>query len=651
MPLPSASRISTLIYALPLCLPLGTQAADSFQFKALSTDGVPAIAPEIVKRVDQYQAVELNFANHWAPGGQGIVIAHRRHLGTSSLAYVAKPGAPLQTIAADFDDFAPDSTAQPGADGVYTLFTRNVAGKSQLHAFDSRSRQLRALSSAERSDDNPRWTPDGKQFAFTASTDKGARLMLASVERFAEARTLLEGDYVPLGWSADGKRLLLQMDGSKLALLDMATGKPAPLAPIAGLNDIRPAAVQLAADGESLFALLAVEGGVRLANIRLADQKISWVSAPGEVNSKAMVLAPSGDVLAYASREGGFEHLHLADARTLERLGTVPARTDWLTGFAFSADSQRLLFSAIQTNDTSDNYVFDRSRNEVVRWTSGSFAGLDQGKMQAWQRFSYPSVDRVGAAARQIPACIVRPAKAAGPSPVVIELGGAGAFTAPENFPAVDRFAVDELGATLIHADVRGSSNYGPEYEALDNLDKRADAVRDVGALLDWIKTQPDLDPSRVMLSVRLTGSTAGSILSYASLAEYGERLRGAIISVGPVNLASFISKSPAALQDKMRAEYGDERTEAGQQLLARFSAQSQAARIKTPLLVLQAGANARVPSEEVKAFVKSLRAQQTPVWYAEVDKAGSLGGFGDAEREAAILAAQFARERLLASR
>ena len=47
---------------------------------------------------------------------------------------------------------------------------------------------------------------------------------------------------------------------------------------------------------------------------------------------------------------------------------------------------------------------------------------------------------------------------------------------------------------------VRGSTGYGQEYVALDDLTLRENSVRDIGSLLDWIETQSDLDAKRVLV-------------------------------------------------------------------------------------------------------------------------------------------------------
>ncbi len=76
---------------------------------------------------------------------------------------------------------------------------------------------------------------------------------------------------------------------------------------------------------------------------------------------------------------------------------------------------------------------------------------------------------------------------------------------------------------------IRGSTGFGRAYERLDDGRLRPDAVRDLGALLDWISTQPDLDSSRVAVS----GGSHGGYLALAMLAQYGDRFARASISPG----------------------------------------------------------------------------------------------------------------------
>jgi dipeptidyl aminopeptidase/acylaminoacyl peptidase len=55
---------------------------------------------------------------------------------------------------------------------------------------------------------------------------------------------------------------------------------------------------------------------------------------------------------------------------------------------------------------------------------------------------------------------------------------------------------------------VRGSTGYGKTFLKLDNGLLREDSVKDIGALLDWIATQPDLDASRSWSPAAATAAT-----------------------------------------------------------------------------------------------------------------------------------------------
>ena len=74
--------------------------------------------------------------------------------------------------------------------------------------------------------------------------------------------------------------------------------------------------------------------------------------------------------------------------------------------------------------------------------------------------------------------------------------GGPESQTRPRWNPISQQMA-NALGATVILTNVRGSDGYGKRYLDLDNGPKREDSVKDIGALLDWIATQPNLDKTR----------------------------------------------------------------------------------------------------------------------------------------------------------
>jgi dipeptidyl aminopeptidase/acylaminoacyl peptidase len=173
-------------------------------------------------------------------------------------------------------------------------------------------------------------------------------------------------------------------------------------------------------------------------------------------------------------------------------------------------------------------------------------------------------------------------------------------------------FLVNELGIATIYPNVRGSSGYGKSYLKLDNAMLREDSVRDIGALLDWIATQPELDAKRVAV----IGGSYGGYMTLASLTHYSDRLKCGIDIVGISNWVTFLRNTQAYRQDLRRAEYGDERDPKMRDFLETISPLNNAHKIRVPLLVVQGKNDPRVPATESEQMVKKIREHGGTVWY-----------------------------------
>ena len=136
--------------------------------------------------------------------------------------------------------------------------------------------------------------------------------------------------------------------------------------------------------------------------------------------------------------------------------------------------------------------------------------------------------------------------------------------------------------------------------------------MRDIGALLDWIDTQEDLDSNRVMVG----GGSYGGYMSLASMVFYGDRLRGGYDSVGISNFVTFLTNTQPYRRALRRAEYGDETDPAMREFLESISPANQVQRITKPLLVTQGANDPRVPLSESDQVVAALESQGTEVWY-----------------------------------
>jgi dipeptidyl aminopeptidase/acylaminoacyl peptidase len=170
---------------------------------------------------------------------------------------------------------------------------------------------------------------------------------------------------------------------------------------------------------------------------------------------------------------------------------------------------------------------------------------------------------------------------------------------------------------------VRGSSGYGKTFLDADNGFKREGAYKDIGALLDWIKTQPELDSDRVMVS----GGSYGGNMALACAMLYSDRLRCAVDVVGPSNIVSYLENTQAYRRDLRRGEYGDEREPAMRAFLEKIAPAKHTDLIKKPLYVVQGKNDPRIPASESENMVAELKKTGTPVWFLMANDEGH--GFG----------------------
>ncbi|HYD45272.1 MAG TPA: prolyl oligopeptidase family serine peptidase, partial [Phenylobacterium sp.] len=197
-------------------------------------------------------------------------------------------------------------------------------------------------------------------------------------------------------------------------------------------------------------------------------------------------------------------------------------------------------------------------------------------------------------------------------APVIIDIHGGPEAQARPGFNPTYQYWVNELGAVVIVPNVRGSDGYGKAYLKLDNAEKREDSVKDIGALLDWIAAQPDLDPTRVVVS----GGSYGGYMTLASFAKYNDRLAGAVDSVGISNWVTFLTNTEGYRRDLRRAEYGDERDPKMRAFLEGISPLNMTAQMKKPLFVIAGYNDPRVPWTEGQQIVERVRANGGEVWW-----------------------------------
>ena len=151
--------------------------------------------------------------------------------------------------------------------------------------------------------------------------------------------------------------------------------------------------------------------------------------------------------------------------------------------------------------------------------------------------------------------------------------------------------------------------------------DKRGKQIEDVKALVDWIKTQKDLDPEKIVLG----GASWGGFMTMASLAKYPELFLGGI-SINGATLDPDAQREAGLLVGWDEAEIGDRTNPEINAAIRQVSPVTNAQFITKPLLMYQGARDARVSVESARKIVKAIEENGGDLWYIEASSAGHTG-------------------------
>lgn len=258
-----------------------------------------------------------------------------------------------------------------------------------------------------------------------------------------------------------------------------------------------------------------------------------------------------------------------------------------------------------------DVHVYDAAAGKLTRWTRAAavegetrvdVSTFARAELIKWKSFDGREITGF----RYSP-----PPRFTGPRPVLMILHGGPSGQSRPGFIGRNNYFINELGMTLIYPNVRGSTGFGRRFTNLDNGRNREDALKDAGALLDWIKQQKDLDASKVIV----TGGSYGGYMSSGIATRYPERIAGNITMVGIAHFVNLLSRTESYRRDNRRQEYGDERDPAMREFLDGISPLTNAANIRNPILIAHGRNDPRVPHSEALQLAEKVRANKQPVW------------------------------------
>lgn len=613
----SLIHVAAFLLVLVAALPLPAQEATVKPNDALILENIPPIPASIAERAARYTDFRTATIYGWHPTKREILIG-TRFADTVQVHQVAMPGG-ARTQLTFFGDRVTDASYQPHR-GDYSLFRKDVGGGEwyQIFRFDVASGEVTMLTDGKSRNTEFVWSNKGDRIAYASTLRNGADLdfyVMDPATKPSAWKPLTEnqgGGWQVRDWSPDD-RLLLAVEGisineSHVWLVDVASGAKKMITP-AGGEKVAYEAIGFSRDGKGIYLATDKDNEFqRVAYMEIATGALKYLdSDKWDVENAA--LSEDRELLAYVLNENGLSTLHVLELKTgkLRAAPKVPAGQ--ISALHWSENNRDLGFSVNSAQSPSDVYSVDEQTGKLERWTFSETGGIPsqnfvKPKLVTWKSFDGKEISGWLYAPKTKPA--------SGKYPVTIVIHGGPEWQSRPGFLGRNNYLIDELGVALIYPNVRGSTGYGKTFSQLDNGFLREGTYKDIGALLDWIGQQPDLDAKQIMV----TGGSYGGHMTLAVATRYNDRIACSVDIVGISNLVTFLEHTEAYRRDLRRVEYGDERDPKMRAYLESIAPMNHVKEITKPMMVIAGVNDPRVPKSESDQIVKVLEENKTPVWY-----------------------------------
>ena len=585
----------------------------------LILENIPPIPMSIKEELSKFQNVRSAAFRGFSNTEDGVFIS-TRFGNVSQLHYVGSPGA-ARTQITYFQEPIGSTSIHPTGSSIAFTMDKGGTENAQIYLLDPNSASSKMLTDGASRNGGPLWSNAGDQLAFQSTKRNGRSndVWVMSSDDPQNSELILESPdgtwWGAADWSEDDQRVLIQnyisVSNSKVYIVDLKTKKKTL---VLGEKDLASVNSALAFDGkdDGIFFITDKYGSFnQLAYHDLETQDVTVISNDIPWDVDGFAISEDGNRAAFVVNENGYSSVYLLNPKSLKsrKVKAMPIGT--IGGLQFSKDNKNLGLTLNTFQSPSDTYLLELSRSplgygKLIRWTFSEVGGLDTTKFVEPDLIEYESFD-----GRKIPA-FVYANKSDEPQPVIISIHGGPEGQSRPRFSSTYQLWASSLNAAIITPNVRGSDGYGKEYLSLDNGYKREDSVKDIGALLDWIETQPHLDSERVAVY----GGSYGGYMVLASAVHYSNRLKAAIDVVGISNFVTFLKNTKDYRRDWRRVEYGDERDPDMEAFLQRISPNNNVDRINVPMFVVQGENDPRVPVTEAEQVVQSLRDNGKMVWY-----------------------------------
>lgn len=498
--------------------------------------------------------------------------------------------------------------------GRWIAYQSDYDGNEQWDIFlvSPRSGQvLNITNTAEISEENPVWSPDGEFLAYTVkpkdSPTHEIDIMEVATKKVRHITVNTPKDlsnFNPI-WSKNGKSIVFTQANSagkdtNVFIADVATGKATNLTQHEGEHTF--SASDISPDGKTV--LITSNAGNGYDNVGLLDvasRKITWLTTDKwEINSGG--FSPDGKRLTWTANVDGNGELFVYDIETRQPHALpLPKGVNSPAGdtTAFSRDGSRMLVAHNGPNAPNDIWVYDFPAAKLHQITHSLIAGIRSEDMVEPFLVHYPSKDGKW----QISAFVYVPynAEKNGQNAAVVYIHGGPTSQTINSFNRNIQFLVNQ-GFFVIAPNYRGSTGYGKEFMDADRFDMGGGDLEDVISAAEWIKKTGYLDPKKISVM----GGSYGGYLTMMAVTKAPDLWAAGVPIVPFVNWFTEVENEDPELRQYDLATMGDPVKDK-----ARFQERSPinfVDQIKAPLLLLAGGHDPRCPKTEAEQVASAIK-------------------------------------------
>ena len=590
----------------------------------LITENIAEISKQLSNEVKKYSESRSASLGDIHPLTNEIII-NTRFGSTPQLHRVSKSmGARTQIT---FFDEPVSATSYEPLKGDYLVYSKDIGGNEfgQLFKLDLKTLQSTLLTDGGKSQNGGiTWRKDGKGFYYASTKRNGGDRDIYYMDPNNPKSEKLILQVKGGGWgiqdvSPDNKKLVLgeyiSINESYIWLLDIETGK---------LTEVTDRNSKGISQSEATFSNLSNEIWLvtdkdnefqRLAAMNLNTKKTTYYTSDIPWNVESFNLSEDKKSIVFITNEGGLNKMYLMNTGTKAYKEIKNLPIGLISGARFTKDNQTIFFNQSTAQSASDVYQLNIKTAKIERWTESELGEMQPSDMSVPKFIEWKSFDDLKISGFYYPAS----PKFKGKRPVIIMIHGGPEGQSMASFLDSNNFYTSEMGVSLVYPNVRGSSGFGKTYLEKDNGFLREDSVKDIGALLDWIAKQPELDKDKIMIM----GRSYGGYMTLATAFHYADRIKCSVDIVGISNFNTFLKNTEEYRRDLRRAEYGDERDSKMAAFFDKTAPLNNTDKIKKPMFIIQGTNDPRVPVTEAMQMRDKLKAQGNTVWYLEAKDEG----------------------------